>query len=84
MLSCNPLAKITGDNLDVYIKRDVITATTRNKDLHLFASNIILPRIANTTFSNEEPIKLPHISAKNIEIKSQQRVHLIKSYKVRV
>jgi hypothetical protein len=49
MLRRNPLAKITGDNLDVYIKRDIVSGMNKNKDIHLFASNIIFPRIAKIT-----------------------------------
>jgi hypothetical protein len=43
------LAKVTGDNLDVYIKRNIISGMNKNKDIHLFASNIIFPRISKIT-----------------------------------
>jgi hypothetical protein len=36
LLRRNPLSKVTGDNLDVYIKRDIISGMNRNKDIHLF------------------------------------------------
>ncbi|XP_053386739.1 uncharacterized protein LOC128550851 isoform X2 [Mercenaria mercenaria] len=42
----NPLVKITGDNLDIYIKTGHRSLDRSNKDLHLFASNIIFSRIA--------------------------------------
>jgi hypothetical protein len=35
MLRRNPLAKVTGDNLDVYIKRNIISGMNKNKDIHL-------------------------------------------------
>ena len=55
MLRRNPLAKVTGDNLDVYIKRNIISGMNKNKDIHLFASNIIFPRIAKITMENTRP-----------------------------
>jgi hypothetical protein len=41
----NPLVKITGDNLDIYIRTGHQSLDRSNKDLHLFASNIIFSRV---------------------------------------
>jgi hypothetical protein len=50
--------KVTGDNLDVYIKRNIISGMNKNKDIHLFASNIIFPRISKITMENTRPANL--------------------------
>ncbi|XP_060572948.1 uncharacterized protein LOC132730884 isoform X2 [Ruditapes philippinarum] len=42
----NPLVKITGDNLDIYVRTGHQSMDRSNKDLHLFVSNIIFSRIA--------------------------------------
>jgi hypothetical protein len=81
MLRRNPLAKVTGDNLDVYIKRDIISGMNRNKDIHLFASNIIFPRIAKITMENTRPAN-QQISITNLTFNDQQRSHLLNLYKV--
>jgi len=39
----------------VYIKRDIVSGMNKNKDIHLFASNIIFPRIAKITMENTRP-----------------------------
>jgi len=81
MLRRNPLAKVTGDNLDVYIKRDIISGMNKNKDIHLFASNIIFPRIAKITMENTRPAN-QQISNTNLTFNDQQRSHLLNLYKV--
>ncbi|KAH3806767.1 uncharacterized protein LOC127870998 isoform X2 [Dreissena polymorpha] len=42
----NPLVKITGDNLDIYVRTGHHSLDRHEKDLHMFASNIIFSRIA--------------------------------------
>ncbi|XP_050399680.1 uncharacterized protein LOC126816910 [Patella vulgata] len=54
-LKFNPLIKITGDNLDVYIKASQLFTDKRNKDLHMFVSNVIFSRIASMDMSIESP-----------------------------
>lgn len=54
-LKSNPLVKITGDNLDIYVKTSKLTSEKRNQDLHLFTSNVIFSRIATTDMSNTKP-----------------------------
>ena len=51
----NPLVKITGDNLDLYVRTNHVSSENRNKDLHMFTSNIILPRIATIDMDNSPP-----------------------------
>jgi hypothetical protein len=49
------LNSIVGDNVDVYVKTSSLNRERRNKDLHLFASNIIFSRIATIDMSNTAP-----------------------------
>ncbi|CAC5407263.1 unnamed protein product [Mytilus coruscus] len=49
------LLKLTGDNLDVYIKTGNLTTVNRNTDVHLFASNAISCRIATPDMSTKAP-----------------------------
>uniref|UniRef100_A0A8W8MKD7 Uncharacterized protein n=1 Tax=Magallana gigas TaxID=29159 RepID=A0A8W8MKD7_MAGGI len=56
--------KITGDNVDVYVRTSSLNRERRNKDLHLFASNIIFSRIATIDMPNTPPVRLQE--AKNI------------------
>ena len=81
MLRRNPLAKVTGDNLDVYIKRNIISGMNKNKDIYLFASNIIFPRISKITMENTRPAN-QQISITNLTFNDQQRSHLLNLYKV--
>lgn len=54
-IKLNPLMKITGDNVDVYVKTTSLNRERRNKDLHLFASNIIFSRTATIDMPNTPP-----------------------------
>lgn len=45
-LATNPVVKVTGDNLDIYVCTGHKSLDRSNNDLHLFASNIIFNRIA--------------------------------------
>lgn len=54
-IKLNPLMKITGDNVDVYVRTSSLNRERRNKDLHLFASNIIFSRIATIDMPNTPP-----------------------------
>lgn len=66
-LQSNPLVKITGDNLDQYVKASQLTAQNRNKDLHLFTSNIIFPRVASVDICNDPPkVDIGNLSAENV------------------
>jgi hypothetical protein len=55
-LRANPLVKITGDNLDMYIKTGHQSTEKQHKDLHLFASNIMFTRIATPDLSIQQPV----------------------------
>ncbi|CAG2199887.1 unnamed protein product [Mytilus edulis] len=54
-LQTNPLVKITGDNLDIYVSANHQSTEKLNKDLHLFASNIIFSRLAGPDLDNRNP-----------------------------
>ncbi|KAL4236167.1 hypothetical protein ACF0H5_004553 [Mactra antiquata] len=41
----NPIVKITGDNLDIYVRTGHKSLERTNQDMHLFASNIIFSRV---------------------------------------
>jgi len=51
----NPLVKITGDNLDMYIHTSHMSSEKQNRDLHLYTSNLIFSRVATTDVSNSPP-----------------------------
>ncbi|XP_060556001.1 uncharacterized protein LOC132716696 [Ruditapes philippinarum] len=44
-LQRNPIIKVTGDNLDIYVRTGHKSLERSNQDIHLFASNIIFSRI---------------------------------------
>ncbi|CAG2230062.1 unnamed protein product [Mytilus edulis] len=56
-LKTNPRMKITGDNLDMYIKTNHQRQDNDNKDIHWFASNAFLSRLDYTGLSLEKPNK---------------------------
>lgn len=51
-LVVNPLVKITGDNLDIYVRTGLQSPERSNKDLHMFASNIIFSRVSKVKKAN--------------------------------
>ena len=44
-LQKSPLVKITGDNLDMYIRTGQKSLEKSNRDLHLFTSNVLFNRV---------------------------------------
>lgn len=54
-----PLLKITGDNLDVYIRVGLKTVQNSNRDLHLFASNDLSCRVATPDMDRRKPAVQP-------------------------
>ncbi|CAG2197267.1 unnamed protein product [Mytilus edulis] len=54
-LERSPLLKITGDNMDIFIKPSCQSAETSNFDLHLFASNAISCRAATPNLNTSAP-----------------------------
>jgi hypothetical protein len=56
MIAVNPLVKITGDNLDFYVRTGHTSSENQNKDLHMFTSNILFSRVA-TMDMNNSPIQ---------------------------
>jgi len=45
----------TGDNLDIYVKTSNLGIDRRNKDLHLFTSNVLFSRVATIDMNNDPP-----------------------------
>ncbi|KAK6175941.1 hypothetical protein SNE40_014314 [Patella caerulea] len=82
-LKFNPLIKITGDNLDVYIKASQLFTDKRNKDLHMFASNVIFSRIARMDMDIESPnVDVNSIQAADVLLSSYQQEQLLDVYGV--
>lgn len=55
----------------MYVKASQLTAGNRNKDLHLFTSNIIFPRIATIDMNNDNPkVDIRTLSAKSVLLAS--------------
>ncbi|CAC5393314.1 unnamed protein product [Mytilus coruscus] len=54
-LKTNPRMKITGDNLNMYIKTNHQRQDNENKDIHWFASNAFLSRLDYSGLSLEKP-----------------------------
>ena len=53
-LRSNPLVKITGDNMDFYVKTNHQSTERAHKDLHYFVSNIIFSRVATPDLSTSQ------------------------------
>lgn len=51
----NPQIKITGDNLDMYVRTNHQRLDNDNKDIHWFASNVIGTRLNYSGLSSEKP-----------------------------
>ncbi|XP_060578320.1 uncharacterized protein LOC132735396 [Ruditapes philippinarum] len=58
-LQTNPLFKVTGDNLDIYIRTGHKSLEKSNTDLHLFASNAIFSRVAKPGVFNTARVSRP-------------------------
>lgn len=56
-LNKNPLVKVTGDNLDIYIRTGHKSLERSNQDLHLFASNVLFCRIATPGLLSNTPLQ---------------------------
>ncbi|KAK3101010.1 hypothetical protein FSP39_000234, partial [Pinctada imbricata] len=54
----NPLVKITGDNLDVYVRSCLQGLGKQHMDMHLFASNLLSSRIVTTDMDNTMPTNI--------------------------
>ncbi|KAJ8299423.1 hypothetical protein KUTeg_023483 [Tegillarca granosa] len=84
-LKNNPLMKITGDNLDVFIRTGNQAIDIRNKDLHLFASNAISTRIARPDMdTTQQPIANEAISGADMFLKNTEFGRLESSYVILV
>ena len=80
------ICKVTGDNLDIYVRTGQQLATSGHKDLHFFASNIIFPRCASLEISNSRPkviqSDLKQISPEKLLPMGTYKLKLVNSYKV--
>ncbi|XP_069124032.1 uncharacterized protein [Argopecten irradians] len=84
-LKKNPLIKITGDNLDIYVKTSQINTERRNQDLHLFTSNIIFSRLARIDMDNKPPrTDVNNIGAEKILLSDDQKDQLLDAYGILV
>ena len=86
-LKKNPVCKITGDNLDVFVRTQHQSSDKQHKDMHLFTSNIIISRLP--IFYSEGDIC--DVRPKDLDIKPEhfilsatERGHLLDSYAVLV
>ena len=70
-----------GDNLDIYVKTSNLRIENRNKDLHLFTSNVLFSRVATVDLCNDPPktdlckIKAEEILLRNNEFQKQKLMH---------
>ncbi|KAH3880084.1 hypothetical protein DPMN_003996 [Dreissena polymorpha] len=84
-LKQNPLIKVTGDNLDIYVKTSSLSKERRNKDLHLFTSNIIFSRVSTTDMNNSVPkVDVSELNSEKILMPehSNEKDKLLHSYAV--
>lgn len=75
----------TGDNLDLYVKASIMTSEKRNKDMHLFTSNVIFPRIATIDMCNDVPkVDTKTLTADKVLLAEScpQRNRLIYAYQI--
>ncbi|KAH3814500.1 uncharacterized protein LOC127835962 [Dreissena polymorpha] len=81
-LQKSPLVKITGDNLDMYIKTGQQSLEKSNRDLHLFASNVLFNRIASPDKYSLVPTRTPltDLKAEMFLLSGNYRSTLVNSY----
>ena len=77
------MVKVTGDNMDIYIRTEHQSTERANKDLHMFTSNIIFPRVYCHHLSNEEPTVGP-VRIPDILLTQQDKDQLLDAYAVLV
>ena len=74
---------IAGDNLDIYIRTAHERQNKTNTDLHMFASNIIFPRIATPDISNLPPeFHLEEMRPEMLLLHGHYKRHLENAYNV--
>ncbi|KAL4220270.1 hypothetical protein ACF0H5_020677 [Mactra antiquata] len=80
----NPIVKITGDNLDIYVRTGHKSLERTNQDMHLFASNIIFSRIVRPgMYSMVKPhCDLQRLTPEMFFLSVQDRDCLRRSYSV--
>ncbi|KAL5017472.1 hypothetical protein ScPMuIL_007061 [Solemya velum] len=84
-LKSQPLVKITGDNLGIYVKTSNLGINRRNKDHHLFTSYVLFSRVATIDMNNDSPkTDLCKISSEQMLLNNNylQRQKLIHAYSV--
>ena len=82
-LASSPLVKLTGDNLDIYIKTGNKAVDTNNKDLHMFATNLISTRLATSDMDNKPP-PVHNVFDRDLLLSAEEKEKLKYSYTILV
>lgn len=84
-IKTKPHVKITGDNLDMFIRTQHQASDHSHKDLHLFTSNLITHRLPLQDVSNVTPVvDLSTVTPEHFLLSALEERHLIESYTVLV
>ncbi|CAG2201381.1 unnamed protein product [Mytilus edulis] len=78
-----PLLKITGDNLDIYIKSRCVSIDKGNTDLHLFASNALTSRLSSVDMDNRTPL-VPEVNRDVLKLTEAEMDNMKYSYSILV
>ncbi|XP_076080521.1 uncharacterized protein LOC143051506 [Mytilus galloprovincialis] len=76
-----PLLKITGDNLDIYIKSRCVSIDKGNTDLHLFASNALTSRLSSVDMDNRTPL-VPEVNRDVLKLTEAEIDNMKYSYSI--
>ena len=83
-LEGSPLLKITGDNLDIFIKPSCQSVEKSNYDLHLFASNAISCRAATPDLNTSAPKDVGPLNSDIVRLTDTEKDQIRNSYIVLV
>ena len=82
----NPVVKVTGDNLDIYVRTQHQSSDRQHKDLHMFTSNIIFSRLPHyfrdEDVSSRRPVDVNSVAPEDLMLSPTERSHLLKCYSV--
>ncbi|XP_063435690.1 uncharacterized protein LOC134716611 [Mytilus trossulus] len=76
-----PLLKITGDNLDIYIKSCCVSIDKGNTDFHLFASNALTSRLSSVDMDNRTPV-FPEVNGDVLKLTETEIDNMKYSYSI--
>ncbi|XP_076116504.1 uncharacterized protein LOC143083974 [Mytilus galloprovincialis] len=79
-LEGSPLLKITGDNLDIFIKPSCQSVEKSNYDLHLFASNAISCRAATPDLNTSAPKDVGPLNSDIVRLTDTEKDQIRNSY----